>query len=72
MNLNFTPTQWANLAMFAVSSLAMAGWWQDMVTPQHAAVVSGALLWIGSILNFAMTGKVAAPAPLSAPTTPVA
>ena len=60
---NWTPAQWLNLAMFALGSLAVAGWWQDFVTPQHSAAVTGGLVWLSSLLNFVLTGKATPAAP---------
>ncbi len=52
-----STAQWINIGIFALSSLAMTGWWQSFYTPEHAVAVSGGLLWISSLMNFVFTGK---------------
>lgn len=60
---NMSAAQWLNVVIFAIGSLAMAGWWQDFVSPSIAVAISGALTWVSSLLNFVLTGK----APSSTP-----
>lgn len=48
--------QWLNVLAFFLSGLAMAGWWQDFMTPQHAAAVVGLTNLVVSTLNFVLHG----------------
>jgi hypothetical protein len=69
---NLSATQWLNLGVFALGSLAMAGWWQELLAPQYAAAASGGLIWASSLLNFALTGKATPAVVAAAPTAPPA
>ena len=57
---NMTPARWIAVGHIAIVSLAGAGFWQDLVDVKTAAAISGGLVWVGSILQFVMTGKVPA------------
>lgn len=48
--------QWLNVLAFFLSGLAMAGWWQDFMTPQHAAAAVGLTNLVVSTLNFVLHG----------------
>lgn len=55
---DWTAAQWISVAMFVTVTLATAGWWQDVVDVKTASTISGALVWVGSVLNFLLTGKM--------------
>jgi len=65
LNVPLDPkiAQWLNLAAFALSSLALASWWQDLVTAKTAAELVGGLNWVVSVMNFVLHGM---PAPTQA------
>lgn len=67
--LKITPLQWVNTGIFALFSLAGAGWWTNLLTPDHAAIVANGLGWAGSVLNFVLTGNTKT---TTTPTTPAA
>lgn len=60
-NMTIDPRvgQWLNLVAFALSTLAMASWWQDMLTVKQAALTVGIMNWAVSVLNFVLHGMPA-------------
>lgn len=48
--------QWLNVLAFFLSGFAMASWWQDFMTAQHAAAVVGMINLTVSTLNFVLHG----------------
>lgn len=60
MNFSFSIDpkwgQWLNVLAFFLSGVAMASWWQDYMTPQHAASVVGMTNLVVSTLNFILHG----------------
>ncbi len=55
--INYTPTQWLNVAAFALASLATGGWWTDMLDPKVTAFVTGGITYVVTVLNFMLSGK---------------
>ncbi len=68
---SWTVATWMNVAMIVLASFAGAGWWTDLLPDTKAVTaVSGAALWLSSLLNLILNGKATAPtvaAPVVAP-----
>ncbi len=60
---SWTLATWLNVAMIVLASLAGAGWWNGFFkgSPDTVTAVSGALLWLSSVLNLILNGKATAP-----------
>ena len=58
---NWTAVNWINVAVFALTSLAGAGWFMEMFSSDVAVKVAGGMLYVSSILNFMLdNGKPSA------------
>lgn len=51
--------QYLAVAAFALSSLALASWWQDWLSAKEAATAVGALNWVVAVMNFVLHGSPA-------------
>jgi hypothetical protein len=54
--MKLSATQWLNVAAFALSSLAIGAWWQELLAPNTATVVAHGITWAVTVINFISAG----------------